>query len=213
MNLETIAFFASNYFDYQGFAHQKLFVNNLACWEALDGLDDYLEGFLFEICSPIRADFFENRERISIGKDCKIGPFVHIEGPCIIGNGCEIRSGALIRGGSVIGDNCVIGHGTEIVRSIVLNRSKLPHNNYVGDSIIGNGVNMGAGSICANLRLNKKEIGVWFEGKKILTGRKKLGAIIGDGVSVGCNAVLNPGTILSPGVQIEPLKTIKGVVM
>lgn len=212
MNCQHLSLLAPNFLDLQYFEHKKLFVNNSPIFEALDLLEGYLHSFRFEILSPFDGVFLENRDQIYIGKGCKIAPFVHIEGPCIIGNGCEIRPGAFIRKGSVIGDNCTIGHGTEISRSIVLNGSKFAHFNYLGDSVVGNRVNFGAGSICANQRLDKKGVAIRYEGGKIPTGRNKLGAIIGDGAMIGCNAVLNPGTVLFPDVMIEPLKVVKGVI-
>jgi len=206
------SFFAHKYFDLQSFEHKNLFVNNTPCWNAFDCLENYFQQFSFKINSPMQGDFLENKNQIYIGRGCKIGPFVHIEGPCIIGNDCEIRPGAFIRKGTIIGNHCVIGHGSEICRSIVLNHSKFPHLNYVGDSIIGNRVNLGAGSKCANYRLDKQEIAIVYNNKKIFTGRKKFGAIIGDRVSIGCNAVLNPGTVLCPESSVEPCKVVKGVI-
>lgn len=183
-------------------------------WLLLDKLDLILKTVTFEKKSPLKkCIFLQNEDKIFIGKGCVIEEGAYIEGPCYIGDGCEIRNGAYIRKGSVIGNECVIGHGTEVNRSLVLDSAKLAHFNYVGDSIIGEEVNLGAGSKCANLRLDQKEIAILFEGKKIPTGRKKLGALIGFGASVGCNAVLNPGTILLPGVNVPPCSSTKGVVV
>lgn len=183
------------FFNTQGFAHKKLFSLNTFVWDALHSLETYFSS-----------------DEVIYGKDCKIGPNVLIEGPCIIGDRCEIRHGAYIRGGCVIGDDCVIGHATELVRSIVLNGAKLPHFNYVGDSIIGCGVNVGAGGKCANVRLDKGEVVIFYRGSKYPTKRKKMGAIIGDGASIGCNAVLNPGTIVFPKILIPPCQAVKGVI-
>jgi NDP-sugar pyrophosphorylase family protein len=156
--------------------------------------------------------FLQKRDLISIGKGTVVAESAVLEGPCFIGENCEIRPHAYIRKGSVIGNNCVIGHGTEINRSLILDGAKLAHFNYVGDTIVGQGVNLGAGSKCANLRLDEKEIAIFCEGTKILTGRKKFGSIIGHGASVGCNAVLNPGTILFPGASVAPCTSVKGVI-
>lgn len=188
-------FSAELFFELKKFAHKKLFTLNVPVWEALSLLETYFSS-----------------DKVLYGKDCKVGPNVLIEGPCIIGDRTEIRHGAYIRGGCVIGDDCIVGHATEVVRSILLNGAKIPHLNYVGDSIIGSDVNMGAGSKCANVRLDKGEISIFYKGKKYPTKRKKMGAIIGDGASIGCNAVLNPGTILFPKALVPPCQAVKGVI-
>ena len=130
----------------------------------------------------------------------------------MIGDGCEVCFGAYIRSGTIIGKDCVIGHSTEVVRSIILDGAKLPHFNYVGDSIIGSNVNMGAGSKCANVRLDNNEIEIYYQGNRFDTNRKKLGAIIGKDASIGCNAVLNPGTVVLAGVNVLPCTAVKGVI-
>jgi bifunctional UDP-N-acetylglucosamine pyrophosphorylase / glucosamine-1-phosphate N-acetyltransferase len=172
-----------------------------AVWEALDRLLPYLESVEGEIVGNVSTDaFLIHPELIIIGPETVVEPTAYIEGPCIIGKGCKIRHGAYIRSGALIGDGCVVGHATEIKHSILLDGAKASHFNYVGDSILGANVNLGAGVRCANFRLDGK--GVRVEGNP--TGRRKLGAIIGDGASVGCNAVLNPGTLLAPGTQLAP---------
>lgn len=188
-------FSAEFFFKLQKFAHKALFSPDAPVWEALDLLEGYFSS-----------------DKVIYGKDCKIGTNVCIEGPCIIGDRTEIRHGAYIRGGCVIGSDCVIGHATELVRSIVFDSAKIPHLNYVGDSIVGYNVNLGAGSKCANVRLDKGQIFISYKGEKYPTKRKKLGAIIGDGASIGCNAVLNPGTIVFPKALIPPCEAVKGVI-
>ncbi len=182
-------------------------------WLLLDVIVEFLKSIPFEKKSPLKKGvFLQNETKISIGKGCIIEEGSYLEGPCFIGDGCEIRHGAYIRKGSVISNDCVIGHATEINRSLILDGAKIPHFNYVGDSVIGEGVNLGAGSKCANLRLDGKEITILSDGKRIYTGRKKFGALIGHGSLVGCNAVLNPGTILLPGAIIAPCTSVKGVI-
>jgi len=191
----------------------SFFHHDQTSWFLLDTLEEILKTWRFSKESPLKKGvFLQNEKEISIGKGCIIEEGAYLEGPCIIGDGCEIRHGAYIRKGSVIGNACVIGHATEVNRSLILDGAKLAHFNYVGDSIIGEAVNLGAGSKCANLRLDEKEIEIVFEGNRIATGRKKLGALIGYGSAVGCNAVLNPGTILFPGAMIRPCVAVKGVV-
>lgn len=173
-------------FDIQSLSLKKLFLGTQDVWNIFDLLEEF------------------------IGKN-KVTHIdgVHIEGNVFIGKGSEVRKGAVLRGPVVIGENCVIGHNVEVVRSIVLDNAKIPHLNYVGDSIIGQRVNMGAGSICANVRLDKKEISLFGD---VMTGRKKLGAIIGDDAAIGCNAVLNPGSVVLPGTFVEPCKNVGGLI-
>ncbi len=190
-------FFARTFFKLLNEEFFPFFSLDLEPWLLLDQLDLFLQ----------------KRDLVSIGKGTVIAESAVIEGPCYIGDGCEVRAHAYIRKGSVIGNDCVIGHGTEINRSLVLDGAKLAHFNYVGDSIVGQGVNLGAGSKCANLRLDEKEITIFHQGVKTPTGRKKLGAIIGYGASVGCNAVLNPGTLLFPGSFVAPCTSVKGVIL
>lgn len=137
-----------------------------------------------------------------------LGPDVFVEGIVVVGKGSIVRPGAYLRGPVVIGENCVIGHGVEIVRSLILDEAKIPHLNYVGDSIVGARVNLGAGSICANVRLDRGEISVG----RTKTGRTKLGALIGDDASIGCNAVLNPGCAVLPRSFVRPCCNVGGII-
>lgn len=149
---------------------------------------------------------------VSIGKGTVLEPGCFIQGPCIIRENCIIRHGAYIRDNVLIADNCVIGHATEIKHSILLEGSKAAHFAYVGDSIIGQRVNLGAGVKCANFRLDEKEIEIFLQGKRISTGLKKFGALLGDDVQIGCNAVLNPGTIMGKKAKCYPCINIGGVI-
>jgi NDP-sugar pyrophosphorylase family protein len=141
---------------------------------------------------------------IAIGKGTHLSPNVVIEGPIYIGRDVEIRPGAYLRGGCWIGDGCVVGANTEIKRAILLSGAKAPHLNYVGDSILGTGVNLGAGTILSNFRHDGREIRIAWNGSPIRTGRRKLGAILGDGVQTGCNCVLHPGVVVGAETQIYP---------
>ena len=206
-------FLARDLFELSNATLSPFFCHDKEAWFLLDSLDEILRSCFFKKSSPLKKGvFLDNRDTIFIGEDCIIQEGAYLEGPCYVGHGCEIRNGSYIRKGSVIGNECLIGHGTEINRSLILDRAKIPHLNYVGDSVIGEGVNLGAGSKCANLRLDGKEISISWKGSRILTGRSKLGALIGHGASVGCNAVLNPGTILFPNAKVSPCIAVIGVI-
>jgi UDP-N-acetylglucosamine diphosphorylase / glucose-1-phosphate thymidylyltransferase / UDP-N-acetylgalactosamine diphosphorylase / glucosamine-1-phosphate N-acetyltransferase / galactosamine-1-phosphate N-acetyltransferase len=139
-------------------------------------------------------------DRIAIGKGARIHPGVVLEGPLYIGRDVEIRPGAYVRGGVWIGDGCVVGASTEIKRAILLSGAKVPHLNYVGDSILGAGVNLGAGTILSNFRHDGREVRIGA----IASGRRKLGAVLGDGVLTGCNCVLHPGVVVGCGTRLYP---------
>lgn len=141
-------------------------------------------------------------DRIAIGKGTRIGPGAVLEGPLRIGRDCEIRTGAYLRGGCWLGDGCVVGASVEVKRAIFLDHAKAPHLSYVGDSVLGSRVNLGAGSVLSNFRHDGREIAIPVGGRKVATGRRKLGALLGDGVAVGCNSVLNPGTIVGARTQV-----------
>jgi acetyltransferase-like isoleucine patch superfamily enzyme len=141
---------------------------------------------------------------IVIGAGTHIHPNVVIEGPIFIGRDVEIRPGAYLRGGCWIGDGCVVGANTEIKRGVLFPGAKAPHLNYVGDSMLGAGVNLGAGTILSNFRHDGREIRIFRNGSSIRSGRRKLGAILGDGVQTGCNCVLHPGVVVGAATQIYP---------
>ena len=203
-------FSPTQFFSLEGFVFAALFEKTDFVWEALVRLLPYLEKQkLGKIESSIgEGVYLQEREKISIGPGCVIEPGAFIQGPCIIGPKTTIRHGAYIRGGVITGADCVIGHATEIKHAILLNGAKAPHLNYVGDSIIGRDVNLGAGAKLANFRADHEEIIIH---KKFPTGLKKLGAILGDGVQLGCNAVTNPGTLIGPHSFCLPCLSIGGV--
>jgi NDP-sugar pyrophosphorylase family protein len=141
-------------------------------------------------------------DRIVVGKGSRIAPGAVLEGPVWIGEDVEVRVGAYVRGGCYIGNRCVVGANVEMKRAILFDGAHAAHLNYVGDSILGRDVNLGAGVICSNFRHDGIEISIPWNGGKLATGRRKLGAIVGDGVAVGCNTVLNPGTIVGARTRI-----------
>ncbi len=203
-----------HFFSIQGYSHAALFEGCLYPWESLLKLKTYLSsqnlGNIEVIIPP--SVHLSNPSSISIGSGTVVEPGAYIQGPCIIGRNCTIRHGAYIRGDAIIGDDCVIGHDTEVKHSIFFNQSSAAHFNYVGDSIIGNRVNLGAGVKCANLRLDHQPVYVMIQGEKINTQLIKLGAIIGDGAQVGCNCVINPGTILGRNSFCFPCLNVYGFV-
>lgn len=203
-----------SFFNLDGFAHKALFEGIEFVWEALSRLTGYLEDLkLGNIETEIpAATHLVHPEKISIGKGTVVEPGVMIQGPCLIGPDCVIRHGAYLRGPVLIGRGCVVGHASEIKHSILLNGARAPHFNFVGDSILGNEVNLGAGVKLANSRFDKKSISVLFQNKKISTHLKKFGAIVGDQGKLGCNVVTNPGTFLGPFVFCYPNLAIQGCI-
>jgi len=185
-------------FDLSAFDHYSLFKDTRFVWEGILKLKGYMSQLRLGniACDIPEGVTLVNPEAISIGAGTVIERGSYIEGPCMIGENCVLRHGSYIRPFVLTGNHCVIGHGREIKHSIFLNRAQAPHFNYVGDSILGNGVNIGAGVICANYRLDGKEIPVVVNDKRFSTGVNKLGSFIGDYSQIGCNCVVNPGVIL-----------------
>lgn len=183
------------------------------CYKALDLLDDWLLNFtkLGKLEGSIsKLAVLEHEELIYVGKGASIEPFVHIKGPAVVMPGAKVHHGAYLRGGVLLLEGAKVGHGSEVKHSIFLQRASASHLNYVGDSILGNDVNLGSGATCANLRLDKGPITIRLEEEKIETERKKLGAILGDRCQVGCNSVLGPGLVVLPDSFILPLSTVTG---
>ena len=202
------------FFDLSDFEHSGLFQKSVYVWETLALIKDYLENYsLGEKETPLpEGVYLEKPELITIGKNCTIEPGSFIKGPCIIEDGAQIRHGAYVRGNGIIGKNAVVGHCTEVKNSIFLNNAQAGHFAYVGDSILGNGCNLGAGTKCANLKLDRSNIIISFKTQRIKTGRRKFGAIIGDNAQIGCNSVTNPGTLLGKGALCRPCINIHGFV-
>ncbi len=198
---------------FDNFPHKELFAVEYE-WQSIARIGAYLKTRKpGKIESPLPAGvFLENPELISIGPNCIIESGAFLRGPCIIGANCEIRNGAYIRGDVITGRSCVIGHSTEVKNSIFLDGARAAHFAYVGDSILGGGVNLGAGVKCANFRLNQSNIIIHHGGRRVDTGTNKLGAIIGDGAQIGCNCVLNPGTVVGENSVCCPGLVVSGFV-
>lgn len=172
------------------------------------GLKIYYDGQLMVGASVIMAGVILKGKQIRIGKGVLIEPGAYIKSPTIIGDQTEIRHGAYIRGQCLIGENCVVGHVTEVKHTIFMNGAKAGHFAYLGDSILGNQVNLGAGTKLANLRFIKGEVIISSPEGQVKTGLRKLGAILGDYVQTGCNSVTNPGTLLGKRSMVIPNTTV-----
>lgn len=178
-------------------------------WEALLKIKD----FIIELGNSLDPEEYEKRgENIWIHKSATVFDSAYIAGPCIIGKDTEVRQCAFIRGSALVGDNCVVGNSTELKNVIIFNNVQVPHYNYVGDSILGFHSHMGAGSITSNVKSDKTLVHVKGADFDIATGMKKFGAMLGDYVEVGCNSVLNPGTVIGSHSNIYPLSRVRGYV-
>ncbi|MEA4869694.1 Bifunctional protein GlmU [bioreactor metagenome] len=188
---------------------EKLFLETTYPWEVLP----MIKGFVRALGATLGAEDYDRpSEEVWIHKTAKIYPYTYIEGPAIIGAGTEVRPGAFIRGSVLVGSGCVVGNSTELKNCILFDKVQVPHYNYVGDSILGHYAHMGAGSICSNVKSDKTLVTVRGGEEPHETGLKKFGAILGDHVEVGCNSVLNPGTVLEPYASVYPLSRVRGVV-
>ena len=178
-------------------------------WEALDGISDHIR----KLGPTLDTEKYEQRGKdIWVAKSATIAPTACLNGPLIIDEGAEIRHCAFIRGSAIIGKGSVVGNSTEIKNDIIFNNVQVPHYNYVGDSILGYKSHMGAGSITSNVKSDKTLVVVKDGEEQLATGRKKFGAMLGDYVEVGCNSVLNPGTVIGPHTNVYPLSSVRGVV-
>lgn len=178
-------------------------------WEVLDGIKD----FILALGEALPADEFDHpSDGVWIAKDATVFPSAYIGSPCIIDHGAEIRHCAFIRGSAIVGKDAVVGNSTELKNVILFDAVQVPHYNYVGDSVLGYKSHMGAGAITSNVKADKTPVVVKEPGNSIPTGRKKFGAILGDNVEIGCNSVLNPGTIVCRNSNVYPTSCVRGVV-
>ena len=178
-------------------------------WEVLPKI----EAFILELGKTLSEDEYDCIDgNIWIAKSATIAPTASITGPCIIGKNTEVRQSAFIRGKAIVGENCVVGNSTELKNVILFNNVQVPHYNYVGDSILGFKSHMGAGSITSNVKSDKTIVTINYQGEKLNTGLKKMGAILGNYVEVGCNSVLNPGTVIGSNTNVYPLSSVRGFI-
>lgn len=207
-------FYPLNYFDLSSFAHAALFEENEPVWTALKKIGSYLCTLkLGNIQGEVeKGAFLVNPEEISIGANSIVESGAYIQGPCMIGEHCQVRHGAYIRGNLLTGNRCVIGHATEVKNSILLDHAQASHFAYVGDSILGNHVNLGAGTKCANLRFDNHHVSIIWNERRIDSGLRKFGAIIGDFAQTGCNSVTNPGTLMGKHSRLGPCATVSGII-
>ena len=178
-------------------------------WEALAGIKD----LILELGETLPAGEYEQTApQVWVHRTAKVAPTAYLGAPCIIGPETEVRHCAFVRGSALVGANCVVGNSVELKNVILFDNVQTPHYNYVGDSILGYKSHMGAGSITSNVKSDKTLVVVRDGGTRIETGRKKFGAILGDFVEVGCNSVLNPGTVLGRGVSVYPTSSVRGAI-
>jgi NDP-sugar pyrophosphorylase family protein len=187
----------------------KLFEGATYPWELLSKISS----FIVELGNSLSADKFEKRgENIWVAKSAKVAPTACLNGPCIIDEEAEVRHCAFIRGNAIVGKGAVVGNSTELKNVILFNKVQVPHYNYVGDSILGYKSHMGAGSITSNVKSDKTLVTVKSTYGNIETGLKKMGAMLGDNVEVGCNSVLNPGTVIGRNSNVYPTSMVRGFV-
>lgn len=178
-------------------------------WEALPKIGDFIK----ELGKTLPKDKYDEvEENVWIAKSAKIYPNNYIAGPCIIGENTEVRPGAFVRGNALVGNDCVVGNSTELKNVILFNHVQVPHYNYVGDSVLGFYSHMGAGSITSNVKADKTLVHVKGADYDIDTGLKKFGAMLGDHVEIGCNSVLNPGSVICQDSNVYPVSMVRGVV-
>ena len=178
-------------------------------WEVLADIG----AFILELGKTLSADEYDRQgEDVWIARSAKVFPTAYIHGPAIIGKNAEVRHCAFIRGNAVVGEDAVVGNSTELKNVLLFNKVQVPHYNYVGDSILGFKSHMGAGSITSNVKSDKSNVTIRYEGDLIETGLKKMGAILGNYVEVGCNSVMNPGTIIGSNTNVYPLSMIRGYI-
>ena len=204
-------FKAAELFDLSQTAHAQIFDGCEFAWDALKKIQDYIAQQPKQN-PPKKFPGATIGEKVFIGEGTIVEPGAMIKGPAIIGKNCQIRHGAYIRENVILGDGCTVGNSCEVKNSLLFNGAQVPHFSYVGDSILGNGAHFGAGVICSNLRLDQQPITVRTEQATYETGLRKFGAIVGDRAEVGCNAVLNPGTILGPRSLVTPAIAVGGYI-
>ena len=202
-------FTIANLLDLNETIAKELFEGKTYPWEVLPEI----KAFIVKLGRTLDPEEYEYREGdIWIAKSATVAPTAFINGPAIIGKNTEVRHCAFIRGNAIVGENCVVGNSTELKNVVLFNNVQVPHYNYAGDSVLGYKSHMGAGSICSNVKSDKKLVVVKDGDDQIETGIKKFGAMLGDHVEVGCGSVLNPGTVIGRNSNIYPLSPVRGCV-
>ena len=213
-NTELGMLFPEALFEYEGFEHKALLEGVHYVWEILMQLEGYIVAHTAERQHQPDVQIMPGaivNPHVVLGAGVVVEPHAYIKGPAIIGDRTVVRHGAYIRENVLIGSDCVVGNTTEVKHSLFMDGAKASHWNYVGDSIVGFGVNLGAGVKLSNQKITRTEVIVRdIDGKRCATGLGKLGAIIGDETQIGCNAVLNPGTILGKRCLVYPLVSVQG---
>ena len=177
-------------------------------WQALEGI----RPMIAQLGETLDDTYVQRSPQVWVHRTCRIAPTAHLGGPCIIGPKTEVRHGAFIRENALVGAGCVVGNSVELKNVILFDAVETPHYNYVGDSILGYHAHMGAGSITSNVKGDKKPVVIRMGDETIETGRKKVGAMLGDHAEIGCNTVLNPGAIVGRHAQVYPLSSVRGTV-
>ena len=202
-------FTISNLLDLNETIAAELFEGKTYPWEVLPEIGE----FIMKLGPTLSPSEYECREgNIWIARSATVAPTAYIHGPAIIGKDAEVRHCAFIRGNAIVGEGAVVGNSTELKNAVLFNKVQVPHYNYVGDSVLGYKAHMGAGSITSNVKSDKKLVVVKSADEQIETGLKKFGAMLGDEVEVGCNSVLNPGTVVGRNSNIYPLSCVRGVI-
>lgn len=196
-------------FDLEYTIAKDLFFDKIYPWEVLGEIGS----FLLALGRSLSPEVFDHpQEDVWIAKDATVAPTACIQGPCIIDRGAEVRHCAFLRGNVIVGKNTTVGNSTELKNVVLFDRVQVPHYNYVGDSILGHRAHMGAGAITSNVKGDRSAVIIRNGDERFVTGRKKVGAFLGDRVEVGCNSVLNPGTVVGRDSQIYPLSSVRGTV-
>lgn len=187
----------------------ELFAGKEYPWEVLSEISD----FIVKLGETLDPELYEKQgENTWIAKSAKVAPTACINGPCIIDEEAEVRHCAFIRGNAIVGKGAVVGNSTELKNVVLFNKVQVPHYNYVGDSVLGFRAHMGAGSITSNVKSDQTLVVIKAKEGQIATGRKKVGAMLGDFVEVGCNSVLNPGTVIGPHSNVYPTSCVRGCI-
>ena len=198
-----------NMYDLSQTIAADLFAGKEYPWEVLGDISD----FIVKLGNTLPADRFEKRgENVWVAKSAKIFDSAYIGGPCIIDEEAEIRQCAFIRGSAIVGKKAVVGNSTELKNVVLFDLVQVPHYNYVGDSVLGVHAHMGAGSITSNVKADNKEVVIHAGEENMETGRRKIGAMLGDYADVGCNSVLNPGTVIGRHTNVYPVSMVRGCV-